>query len=172
MASDETREERLYFNGDEELVVLGSRIPIALDVLEFPSAIEARQLYEHPAILPDSEAEAVMTQCTRPAPKAESYFTPNADQVRLAEAQLNDGALGKLSGAPDVPFDQYARQYVGFRAHGRLFLYLNATQFFKPVGSAWRKKAVPMCDGGDSSWGAVFSLTEGKFVSVSVNDVL
>lgn len=172
LSSDETGEERLYFNGDEELVVLGSPMRIAVDVQEYPSAIEADQLYEHPAILPDSEAEAVLTQCTRLTPKAESYFTPDADQVDLAEAELIEGALGKFSGAPDVPFDQYARQYVGFRSHGRPFLYLNATRFFKPVESAWREHAVEMCDGGDSSWGAVFSLTEGKFVSLSVNDVL
>jgi len=147
-------------------------MPTAVDVHDYPSVVEAHRLYEHPAILPDSEAEAVLMQCTRLTPKAESYFSPDADQVNLAEAQLSEGALGKFSGAPDVPFDQYARQYVGFRAHNRSFLYLNATRFLEPVDSSWREHAVQMCDGGGSSWGAVFSLTEGKFVSLSVNDVL
>jgi len=172
MASDETQEERLYFNGDEELVVLGAHLPIAFEVHDHPSASKARQLYEHPAILPESKAEAVLTHCTRQTPKAESYFTPDADQVDLAEAQLMKGALGKLPGAPDVPFDQYARQYVGFRAHGRSFLYLNATRFLEPVDPSWREGVVQMCDGGDSAWGAVFSLSEGRFVSLSVNGEL
>src|SRR5882757_3045946 len=92
----------------------------------------------HSVLLPKTEAHAVSSLCSRPAPgKIDDGWTPAKSEIDALEAHL--------SSLPVSNVGSYYRQYVGVIIAGRRLVYINA-MCTKP-DSGWRPRLQNPCDG-------------------------
>ena len=137
--------------------------------------------YSHPAATPGGLAAEpssyilradmgarLLRQCSRQAPEnVKDFFTPETSQVAELEA-----ALGPYlnSVRPALQFQRYDRQYVGFIKDGRRYIYGNF--FTNDIGTPDpRSGPVIVCDGGEASWGVVYSLDSKTLQDLRINGI-
>lgn len=121
--------------------------------------------------------------------EAQSFWTPLAKDIELAENRLR-GALEKAVKEPmtldayaKTPlaqkvvfqhvenilkhYDEYRRQYIGLVIHGKRHIYLNS--FSARDNENYTKQFVIVMDGGFWFWHILYSIDEGKFLSLEIN---
>jgi len=120
-------------------------------------------------ILGSEQAIVLTRQCSRPFPAGLSgTWEPTASEVARAERELPkavDTALSTISKSYRS-HPQYHRQYAGFLRGDTRVLYVNAVD--RDISKTWRDPVV-ICDGGTSSFGAVFDLQTESFDSFEFN---
>lgn len=108
----------------------------------------------------------LLQQCSRDSPRdVKDFFKATTSQISELEERLGP-YLDSVR--PDIHFQDYNRQYVGFTKNGVRFIYGN---FFKPEPGDWSVPAKPViiCDGGDLAWGVVYSLDSKAFQDLQFN---
>jgi hypothetical protein len=124
------------------------------------------------AILPPSEAGALLAQCSRGAPTAVQGVWQPAPQPIVALEALLPAALRsrRAPGRPALAADltRWQRQYVGIVRAGRRFVYGN---FFprRHGGDVWRTRAIVVCDGGSDYFGVEFDVAAGSVTRLDFN---
>jgi hypothetical protein len=120
----------------------------------------------HSVLLPKTEAHAVSSLCSRPAPGTiDDGWTPAKSEIDALEAHL--------SGLPVSNVGSYYRQYVGVIVDRRRLVYINA-MCSKPdsSSSSWRSHLQNACDGGRCFWGAIYDPATGQFSGLAFNGSL
>lgn len=156
-------------------IVMPMKIPTLVFTLIIVSGC-ARQISNDSVILPKAQVKNLLHQCSRPTPDNVDGFWSISDQV----AQNIDRDIDKVSTlyskagfAIHQPRD-YFRQYGGIEISGKRFIYVNAIRH-SAIGQTklpWKSKAIRICDGGDTSWGALYDPAIGSFSQLSVNGQL
>ncbi len=137
-------------------------------VLTIPSLGSLGRVRENVGLIPASRASGGRLcgyggQLERP----DGYWTPSEDQViavdqALAEHLEELNALGYLP--ITLTFEQYGRQYAGFRygdvdyVYGNFFPFWNETIRFRNFSYP-----IARCHGGPSFWGILFNTHEMRF---------
>jgi len=113
-----------------------------------------------------------------PTLHAAARFTPNTEQVKAAEAIL-ENQLASLNshregqgkhGGPviDEQLPQFARQYFGYvNAEGETIIYISAVH--KAASNNWRRGAVVVLDGGSSFWQVQVNLSRSLLFGLRIN---
>ena len=117
---------------------------------------------------PPDKGPLLVQQCSRDSPRdAKDFFKPTPSQIVELEERLGPYLDGVR---PDIHFQDYNRQYVGFMKSGVRYIYGN---FFKPEPGDWSLALEPViiCDGGDVAWGVVYSLESKAFQDLHFNGV-
>src|ERR1700686_827639 len=130
-------------------------------------------LPDHCAILPKSEAPALIRQCSRGSPTdASDFWIPSPSQIQAIEQRLPE--LLRKSGHKLKLSDSY-RKYIGVTSHGKKLIYLNSFPEFALKYSEgrrnWRTTALTVCDGGDVFWGVEFDPADKTFHHLEFNGV-
>jgi hypothetical protein len=126
-------------------------------------------------VLSEREASRLRSPCSR-------FFTadlvgawqPDPRDIARAEAAL-PAAIAAGFARLAAPVDassrppHYHRQYAGFLRGGERVLYLNAVAHVDRGDNRFRDEALMRCDGGTSSFGAVFDPAKGFFDSFEFN---
>jgi hypothetical protein len=137
-----------------------------------PPATEGKEW----VVLPEKEALKLTRPCSRSFPPGLSgYWALSEKDVERAETRFEEAlnrTLKRVSkedreGSPG----RWYAQYAGFFRHGHKVIYVNA------VGqgileSGWRQRAVTICDGGLTSFGAVLDLDRDAVDSFEFNGTL
>jgi len=133
----------------------------------------ARQISSNSVVLPKTQVEVLLHQCSRPTPDKVDGFWTVSDRV----AQNVDRYIYKVStlqSAGGIAINrpsEYFRQYGGVLISGKQFVYINAIRH-AALGQTelpWRTKAITICDGGETSWGALYDPASGSFSQLAVN---
>jgi hypothetical protein len=128
------------------------------------------------AVLPDSQASAVVEQCSRAVPRITGTWTPSARDVRRLEADLKHlkGQRAAACCSQSAKMDdaaRYYRQYAGIVRGGRRLIYVNG--FLEPPAGAdavdWKQAPVIACDGGTSFWGVLYDPDSRTFSQLAFN---
>ncbi|HTV84331.1 MAG TPA: hypothetical protein VME63_02930 [Dyella sp.] len=148
------------------------KIPALLFVLVIVSGC-AHQISSNSVVLSRTQAEMLLHQCSRPTPDNVDGFWSVSDQV----AQNVDRDIDKISTLQSTARiaisrpHEYFRQYGGIVISGRQFVYINAIRY-TTLGQTelpWKTKAVRICDGGETSWGALYDPATNSFSQLEVN---
>ena len=120
-------------------------------------------------VLNEQAALQLMNPCSREFPQevVRPYWAPTAPELAVAEEKLSElvrqqAAFLSTDQRRNLPTGYY-RQYVGLTRQGRRVIYLNAIsretadwEEARKIPPSWRDGAHNVCDGGLSSFGAVF----------------
>jgi hypothetical protein len=119
------------------------------------------------ALLPSSQAQELLDQCSRPVPRSEGGWEPSGSDIARLEKDLprfigRKASTCCINGAQLRDVHVYFRQYVGVIVRGRPVIYINAfpasefdswpSQIARPDVTREPFKA---CDGGSAFWGAI-----------------
>ena len=127
-------------------------------------------LDDHSVILSGADCQRVFEQISRPAPKAESVWTPTAEQVNAFWKALP----AFVAGPPELlspSLDKFHRQYVGFVREGHRFIYLNAFFMHPPLDRYWREHPVTVGDGGSHYFGVEYDVEKGQLLNFESNGI-
>ena len=123
--------------------------------------------------LPDHEARKLLKQCSRESPRGVDGFwqlpsktVKDIDQSIGRVTELRT-ALGKIISEPS----KYNRQYAGVKIGDRKLVYINAV-LPDPFDLPWQTQAMIVCDGGSTSWGAIYDPANGRFSDLAINSSL
>lgn len=128
------------------------------------------------ATLPESEAENISNQCSRPnPPKFTKTWKPTDADTKAMEAKFSDLKKLKVEECCSLNFkvehpENFHLQYVGIVIKGKKFIYINAFAGSEPP-KWWKEKADMVCDGGRGFWGVLYNTETGKFSDLAVNGV-
>lgn len=159
---------------------------ILLIVLLLPSYLFAEESSEDYAILSDAlEVKLVFEQCSRMTPTFRTGYRELTNEEVLNVEALLPEAIGKsalINGIKEpINLEDYHRQYVGFELLRRELVYINAIhkeKVKKWAGSDqeriklienWRSKAISVCGGEDSYWGAMYDAQSNVITEVLFN---
>jgi hypothetical protein len=123
-------------------------------------------------ILPASQGQAVLRQCSRGAPTSVSgFWQVSPSQVFEMERRLPE--FLRRSGHR-IETTNYFRQYIGIVSHGRKLIYLNA--FIRGALTVsprlnWKTTAFTARDGGDGFWGVEYDPVDKTFRHFESNGV-
>ncbi|MCO6512674.1 MAG: hypothetical protein J5I65_17970 [Aridibacter famidurans] len=135
---------------------------------------------ERTTVLKGEQAEALLEQCSRPAPsKIEGTWLPSDAEIAEMESRLNEIRKLKVSYLPEIAkelkIEESHLQYAGIIVEGRKLIYINAF----PIGYSdtlknitdidWRQHAVEVCDGGSAFWGVEYDPAKKEFFNLHVN---
>jgi hypothetical protein len=147
------------------------------------SAAALPVLDARPAIVfSESRAKDLLQQCSRYTPQhVQGFWKPNAAQIKELEARLPAALARAWPAWADrlKPF-KIGRQYGGLIVSGRKVIYVNGYQaevsdFDGSDIAYWSKdsknRAVAVCDGGPTFFGAVYDPEERTFRDFSFNGV-
>lgn len=135
-------------------------------------------------VLPFDEAKKMMHPCSRPFPAGlDGWWKPTSDDIERADRRLTnavDAAFQRLEAKRrEHRPDRYYRQYAGFLRDGKRVLYMSTLGRYLADDAAWklesqdwRDRYLNMCDGGTSSFGAVYDLEKDAFDSLMFNGTL
>src|ERR1700761_2120086 len=143
-----------------------TRYCVALGLLLMSSGAVAEGAKSY--IMPPEKGPQLLEQCSREAPRGiKSFFAPEVSEVADLEKQLIPYLIRVR---PNINFQEYSRQYIGFMMEGKRYIYGN---FFKngPWITRPASQPVDICDGGDSFWGIVYSLESKTFKDLHTNGV-
>lgn len=136
----------------------------------------AHQISSDSVILPKAQVKKLMHQCSRPTPDNVDGFWSVSDQVAQNVDRDIDKvtALHSKSGLTIHQPRDYFRQYGGIKLSGKRFIYVNAVRHgaFGRTKFPWKSEAIRICDGGDTSWGALYDPETGDFSQLAVNGQL
>ena len=124
------------------------------------------------ALMPPSEVEALLTQCSRPAPKGHTgTWEPTAADLRAMESNFRQiTQLLRNAGAEAADAEKYHMQYAGIVVGDEKLIYINAFYRSRPgEWEEWKEKAVVVCDGGSGFWGALYDQKGKKFFDLHLN---
>jgi hypothetical protein len=132
------------------------------------SAADTNSLPDHCAILPISQGQKLMRQCSRSSPKnVTDFWSPSPAQVIEIERLLPE--LLWKNGIERGLSESY-RQYLGVVSNGKKLIYLNAFPgSFVKERLDWQTTAIIICDGGESCWGVEFDPAESTFSNFESN---
>jgi hypothetical protein len=123
-------------------------------------------------LMPPSEAEGLLTQCSRPVPRGHTgTWEPTAANLRAMESNFRQlTGLLRTAGAEEPDAERYHMQYAGIVIEGENLIYINAFYQSHPGEmEEWKDKAVVACDGGSRFWGALYDPKEKKFFDLHLN---
>jgi len=142
----------------------------------------ARLRADRGVILPEREAKNVLTQCTRRVPtEVAAYWTPDQQTIRRLERALAPAlqhAIDQEVTSPAPSVGDYYRQYVGLAIGGRRVVYINGFHRSHLVAQAradpgrsptWRTRAVNVCDGRTTFFGAEYDPATEKVQGIRFN---
>jgi hypothetical protein len=100
--------------------------------------------------------------------QVEGAWVPDEATVARAESALVP-ALEKVERAREIipRLATYKRQYFGFLAGGKRYVYVNA--FCDTTRDSWRERVVLVKDGGSCYFQAIFDVGAGTYTDVRVN---
>ncbi|MFA0923986.1 hypothetical protein [Xanthomonas fragariae] len=115
-----------------------------------------------------SVAEQVLNTCSRESParhpdQTTSYWTPSRQQIEQLESRQD-----ALTPAIPEPRD-FDRQYVGVVIQGQQLIYINAFKLPNDPPVKPARKAIQVCGGGSTFWGALYDPQTGAFSHIAVN---
>jgi hypothetical protein len=122
-------------------------------------------------IFPEERASELLEQCSRTAPKADTFWTPSREDIARLEKLLPDyvkvnsprycsNLYNKLT--------EYRFQYGGIVVNGRKLIYVNA--FHVNIGGeTWRTEFIGICDGACNAWGVEFDVESEIFSDINAN---
>jgi len=122
-------------------------------------------------ILAPEHGPGLTGQCSRSAPRPQSYWAADRSTVGEAERRLTTISGMEREQIGD-PLDTL-RQYVGVVVDGHRYLYLNALP--KSESAHIRKsldQPIMVCDGGPHFWGALYDPDKAVFLDVEGNGSL
>jgi hypothetical protein len=127
-------------------------------------------------LLPESQAKALLQQCSRLTPKGVDgrWKVPQTTIDRLERDlhKLKSTESGMFGGGQSVSEPStYFRQYAGITIRGKRFVYINAVRTSDPFPN-WHSEPMIFCDGGKSAWGAVYDPVTGRFSQLEFNGLL
>jgi hypothetical protein len=155
----------------------------SLALLIAACAAAATPLPDDAVILPESQAAALLHQCSRPTPPpGETSWQPGAADIAALEAALPSALRPRpeihglrYGTEPDwtrVPVG-WRRQYVGIVRRGRHYIYgafyPRSFDEGRPFPSNWRTEAVNICDGGPPVFGAEYDVQGRRFTHFAFN---
>jgi len=153
-------------------------LPILLSALLFAAPAIAAPADVHYTVLHAAEARKALHQCSRPDivgvtglwdPPKEAVQQLESDLPHLAQlASTKKQGLPESIGDPKISH----RQYVGVVIGGQHYIYINAwpaDEFAQEQGDGWLRSAAIVCDGGPSSWGALYDPLTGEFSHLEGN---
>ena len=112
-------------------------------------------------LLPEYNAEKMLDQCSRNAPKFAGAWTPRMDEIKKLEKQLKSD--------PKLPdYGQYKFQYVGIIYKGQQAIYINALAKHVEADGFFHKPMI-YCDGGKMFWGAVYIVENQSIMDLYFN---
>ena len=121
---------------------------------------------ERRAVLAGTESERLFSQCSRQAPKPQSFWTPSPDTIDSLEADFLS-YFRSLRRQSHVPLIDYYRQYAGFVRDGQRLVYCSFLTLPKGMPETFyaqiKSRAMVMCDGGDLFFGVVYDLDRRVF---------
>lgn len=128
-------------------------------------------------VLPAEQVQVLLKQCSRSDPEnVTSLWVVPARVARDIDRNIDDvSALRSPSGKTIVEPHKYFRQYGGVVAGGRKLVYINAFSlpgFIDPEELSWRTKAIVVCDGGSTAWGAMYDPATQHFSKLTINSQL
>ena len=136
-------------------------------------------------VLPFDEARKMRHPCSRPFPPGlDGWWKPKSDDIERADRKLTnavDAAFQRLEAKRrEHRPDRYYRQYAGFLRDGKRVLYVNALgrqlsdgeRWWKIESRGWRDEFHNICDGGTTTFGAVYDLGKDAFDSFMFNGTI
>jgi hypothetical protein len=114
----------------------------------------------------------LLKQCSRSTPeKVSGFYNPSPETISKMEQEFDKitSIRGRIQ-----DLKSYSYQYLGIEIQGEKYIYVNAF----PIGDKdvmetfhkdWKIKPVKVCDGGESYWGMVYNMQNGKFSLLSIN---
>ena len=144
---------------------------LLLALLSVSSASWAEQRFIF--VLPPSQGPALLKQCSRDTPQGvDGSWMPSPGEVAELEARLEPFLKASSSGREVLPLDRYHRQYIGFKKHGKHYIY---GSFYAVPGALVANyeatEPVVVCDGGAHFWGIVFSVDSKAFMDLAFNGI-
>jgi hypothetical protein len=136
------------------------------------------------AILPaDYFPSNMYTWCSREAPARTGYWAPDSETISGLEVALAPALQRALEREIKDPSrrpatNEYYRQYIGIRIRGRQVVYINGFHKYyldhlattRPeLVDAWRTRAVNVCDGGSSFFGAEYDPATRQVTNIRFN---
>ena len=118
-------------------------------------------------ILRGASARPLFKQCSRSSPAADGFWNPGARDVAPLEASFTSFWRAQKRPARTPPLARCYRQYAGFTRGGRRMIYLNALGTCDDL--QWKSRAVVVCDGGSSFFGAVYDVASRRWSTLSFN---
>ncbi len=114
-----------------------------------------------------TEGATLLQQCSRSTPTGNSaLWVVSEKELFSVETQLQKEFTKVTKGRlKDLSF--YQRQYIGITIGGKKQIYINAFRREKSI--EWKKKAVMVCDGGESFWGIVYDIESKTFLDFQAN---
>jgi hypothetical protein len=123
-------------------------------------------------VLPASNAAALLTQCSRPAPQgATSFWEPTQAHLDVLEGRLVVYLESRVNAELPWRGIAYHRQYIGFVRNGARFIYGSFYSGREEIAEWERTEPAVLCDGGPSLWGIVYELDGGTFSDLAFNGV-
>jgi len=131
----------------------------------------------------EAVAEAIRHPCSRMGvPALDRLWVPTAAEVAEVEGRLRrlkqlraDHGSGIVGARLEDPWS-YHRQYVGVLIEGRKLIYIHGFSERLPANRVtlsypddWRTGIVDWCDGGYSSWGALYDPVRATFLALRFN---
>jgi hypothetical protein len=124
-----------------------------------------REILEYTVLWVDS-SQKVFSQCSRPAPKAITRFTPNSVQVDTLIGDLLHYRK-ELEKSLSLHLEHYLYQIVGFNTN-QLYLNCFASSSYHGIPD-WRAAPVVACGGGGLYWGIVYTIQTRTFDRFFIN---
>lgn len=159
-------------------------IVVLVTTLLFGQSSTAQFRSDWGVVLPPDYWPANMYKwCSRDAPGRSGYWAPDPDTVGGLEAVLAPALQRALEQQVRDPSrrpsaNEYFRQYIGLRIGRRQVVYING--FHKgyveslaarrpELADLWRTRAVNVCDGGRSFFGAEYDPATRQVVNIRFN---
>ncbi len=124
--------------------------------------------------MPESQAAALLKQCSRPTPThVDGHWKVPATAIETLERDLpklssiRSGMFGDFVSEPSA----YFRQYAGITIRGKRFIYISAVRMDAPLPN-WRTEPTILCDGGKSAWGALYDPATRGFSQFEFNGMI
>jgi hypothetical protein len=157
-------------------LTLLSAVLVGLTMLGLAWPLHAAERRQPWVLLPESQASAVVQQCSRAVPRITGTWVPTARDLKRLEHDLATlrGRLAEACCAPKARLDdpsQYLRQYAGVLREGRRVIYVNAFRRDPFAGSAqdWHSTPVILCDGDPGNWGVLYDPGTRRFFRLAFN---
>ncbi len=149
-------------------------------ILSLPVSSEPQQL-DYSVITDNDEIKILFNQCSRMTPSFRTGYRKLDPQTLAKVEALLPQKLTEVAKGKAIKLDDYYRQYVAFELLRRKLVYVNAfhkkdikTWAGKDTTrlsrlSNWQTKAINVCGGKSSYWGALYDGQTGEIAEILFN---
>jgi len=132
----------------------------------------ARQISSNSALLPKAQVKLLLQQCSRPTPEnVDGFWSVSPQVAQNVDRDIEKVSLQSPNGVAINRPRAYLRQYGGIVISGKHFVYINAIRddAFGQIEIPWKTKEIRICNGGETSWGALYDPATVIFSKLTIN---